>query len=125
MLSRLTAFTLALAAGLSAALPARAQDADAGKTVFKQLCSICHEVAPEKNRVGPSLFGAFGRKSGEAPGFHYSDQNKAANLTWDAATLDRYLENPRGVVPGTKMAYAGLKDAQKRKDLIAYLATVK
>ena len=111
----------------SAALPltaARAQNADNGKTVFRQVCGICHTVVAGKNMVGPSLSGVAGRKSGSLPDFHYSDAMKNANLTWDEATLDKYLANPRGVVPGTLMAYAGLKDDQKRKDLIAYLATV-
>jgi len=121
----LSMISLTVAAGLAVTAPARAQDADAGKTVFKQVCSICHEVAKDRNRVGPSLFGIVGRKSGEVPGFHYSDANKAAAITWDAATLDKYLAAPRAVVPGTTMAYAGLKDDQKRKDLIGYLTTVK
>jgi cytochrome c len=111
----------------SAALPltaARAQNADNGKTVFRQVCGICHTVVAGKNMVGPSLSGVAGRKSGSLPDFHYSDAMKNANLTWDEATLDKYLSSPRGVVPGTLMAYAGLKDDQKRKDLIAYLATV-
>ena len=117
--------SLSLAMALSLAAPAAAQDPDAGKTVFKQVCSICHEVAQGRNRIGPSLFGIVGRKSGSVGGFHYSDGNKSAALTWDEATLDRYLVNPRGVVPGTTMAYAGLKDDQKRHDLITYLATLK
>jgi cytochrome c len=120
----LIALTLAVASAQFLPTPARAQSADNGKTVFRQVCSICHTVVAGKNMVGPSLFGVVGRKSGSLPDFHYSDAMKNANLTWDAATLDRYLANPRGVVPGTLMAYAGLKDDQKRKDLIAYLATV-
>jgi cytochrome c len=111
----------------SAALPmtaAQAQNADNGKTAFRQVCGICHTVVAGKNMVGPSLFGVVGRKSGSLPDFHYSDPMKNANLAWDEATLDKYLTNPRGVVPGTLMAYTGLKDDQKRKDLIAYLATV-
>jgi cytochrome c len=111
----------------AAALPitgAQAQNADNGKSVFRSVCGICHTVVAGKNMVGPSLFGVVGRKSGSLPDFHYSDQMKSANLTWDEATLDKYLANPRGVVPGTLMAYAGLKDDAKRKDLIAYLATV-
>ncbi len=119
-------FTIGLALAACLSIPAaHAQDAEAGKTVFKQVCSICHEVAPNKNRIGPTLFGVAGRKTGTVEGYNYSDGNKGANLTWDAATLDRYLVNPRAAVPGTKMAYGGLKDDQKRKDLIAYLTTLK
>ena len=115
---------LTTAIAISIASPAHAQNADNGKTVFKQICSLCHEALPDRNRVGPTLFGVVGRKAGTVPGFHYSDQNIASGLTWDPATLDRYIANPRGVVPGTKMAYGGLKDDQKRQDLIAYLATL-
>jgi cytochrome c len=107
-----------------AASPAHAQSAEAGRQVFRQVCSICHEVAPDRNRVGPTLFGVVGRKTGAVSGFHYSDANKNANLTWDQATLDRYIANPRGTIPGTTMAYAGLKDDAKRHDLIAYLVTL-
>lgn len=120
----LIVLTLAAGSALLPAAAARAQNADDGKTVFRQVCSICHTVVAGKNMVGPSLFGVAGRKSGSLADFHYSDAMKNAGLTWDQATLDRYLANPRGVVPGTLMAYAGLKDDQKRKDLIAYLVTV-
>jgi cytochrome c len=120
----LIVLTLTAAAAALPMTAAQAQNADNGKSVFKQLCGICHTVVAGKNMVGPSLFGVIGRKSGSLPDFHYSDAMKSANLTWDEATLDKYLTNPRGVVPGTLMAYAGLKDDQKRKDLIAYLATV-
>ena len=120
----LFAGALALTCGQALTTEVRAQSADDGRQVYKQVCSICHEVTPDKNRTGPTLFGIVGRKTGAVPGFHYSDANKNANLTWDAATLDRYLTNPRGVVPGTTMAYAGLKDDKKRSDLIVYLATL-
>ena len=116
---------LAVAAALTISAPARAQDAAAGKKVFQQICSICHDVVKGRNRVGPSLFGIVGRKTGEEPGFHYSAANKKADLTWDEATLDKYITAPRAVVPGTTMAYGGLKDATKRQNLIAYLATLK
>ncbi len=120
----LIVLTLTAAAAALPIAAAQAQNADNGKSVFRQLCGICHTVVAGKNMVGPSLFGVVGRKSGSVADFHYSDAMKGANLTWDEATLDKYLTNPRGVVPGTLMAYAGLKDDQKRKDLIAYLATV-
>lgn len=102
-----------------------AGDPAAGKSVFQSTCSICHSVQPGQNKIGPGLFGIVGRKTGSVPGYTYSPQNQAANLTWDPATLDKYLEAPRTMIPGTKMTYAGLKDPQKRADLIAYLATLK
>ena len=115
---------LVIAASLSPPRSASAQNADNGRQTFKQVCSICHEVAAGRNRVGPSLFGVAGRKAGTAPDFHYSDEMKSSDLTWDEATLDRFLGAPRAVVAGTKMAYAGVKDDQKRRDLVAYLATL-
>ncbi len=105
-------------------LSVRAEDATAGQAVFKSQCSICHSPLADKNMVGPSLFGLIGRKSGSVAGFHYSAANKAADITWNAGILDKYLTAPRDVVPGTIMTYAGLKDAAKRADLIAYLETL-
>jgi cytochrome c len=104
---------------------ARAQeDAAAGAAVFKTQCSICHSVVEGKNLVGPSLFGVVGRHAGEVSGFHYSQANKDSGLTWDGATLDRYLKDPQSAVPKTIMAYPGLKDDTKRANLIAYLSTL-
>ena len=128
MRTRFPLLAASLAATLAAALgavPAMAQDAAAGATVFKTQCTICHSPVEGKNLIGPSLFGVVGRHSGIIPNFHYSSANKASGLTWDAATLDRYITAPREVVPGTLMTYVGLKDAQKRADLIAYLSTLK
>ena len=107
------------------ALQANAADLAAGKSVFNSNCSICHSVQPGKNLVGPSLFGIMGRKTGSVPGFHYSPANQSANIIWDPATLDKYLQSPRSVIPGTIMTYAGVKDDTKRADLIAYLGTLK
>jgi cytochrome c len=104
------------------AAPAPAQDAQRGEHVFRSQCSICHSARPGRNVVGPSLFGVVGRHSGRVPGFAYSEANLASGLTWDPATLDRYIAAPRRVVPGTRMTYPGLKDAQERADLIAFLA---
>lgn len=105
--------------------PARAADPAAGKSIFNSYCSICHSVQPGKNMVGPSLFGVVGRQTGAVAGFHYSPANQGAHLTWDAATLDKYLRSPRTVIPGTTMTYGGLSDDTKRADLIAYLSTLK
>ncbi len=104
--------------------PAHAQNVEAGQSVFKQACGICHDVTAGKNRIGPSLFGIVGRPAGIVPNFHYSDGNKNSGMTWSADVLNKYLVNPRATVPGTTMSYAGLKDDQKRLDLIAYLTTL-
>jgi cytochrome c len=74
--------------------------------------------------VGPSLFNVVNRQSGQIPGFSYSEANRRSGLTWSIGTLDRYLTAPRTLVPGTKMSFSGVKDAQQRADLIAYLATL-
>lgn len=104
---------------------ARAQDASAGEKVFKRQCTACHSAVPGKKGLGPNLFGVVGRQAGSVEGFHYTAANKNSGLTWDTATLDRYLQSPRTVVPGTAMTYAGLKDDQQRADLIAYLGALK
>ncbi len=118
---------LVLVAGLLAALPtvASAQDAENGKAVFKK-CLACHAVgADAKNKVGPQLNAIVGRKAGTAEGFNYSDAMKNSGKTWDAATLESYLADPKGFIPGNKMVFVGVKDEKDRKDLVAYLGTNK
>jgi cytochrome c len=111
---------------MGAMSPVAAQDGNAeeGAEVFKK-CRACHDVGPDaKNKVGPLLNGIIGRKAGTIDGFAYSDANKTAGaggLVWSEDVLFKYLENPLTFMKGTKMAFAGLKDAQDRKDLIAYL----
>lgn len=95
-------------------------DAAAGEKVFLQ-CKSCHVVEPGQNRIGPSLAGIIGREAGTVEGFSYTDANKNSGITWTKEKMFQYLENPMRVVPGTKMAFAGLKDAQARADVIAYL----
>ncbi len=121
--ARLAVFVAALSIGQVTL--ARAQDAAAGAIVFKTQCAVCHQVIPDKKGIGPNLFGVVGRSAGSVAGFKYTDANKNSGLTWDAATLDRYLQAPRDVVPGTAMPYAGLKDDTQRANLIAYLSTLK
>ena len=102
---------------------ANAQDAAAGEKVFL-VCKACHQVGDSaKNTVGPVLNGLFGRKAGTVDGYKYSDGNKNSGITWDEATFSEYIKDPKAKVPGTKMAFAGVKDDQKIKDLIAYLHT--
>lgn len=115
----------AIAIGALGVAPALAQDAAAGKSVFQAQCAICHATVAGKNGLGPSLFAVYGTKAGEVAGFRFSDANKKSGLTWDTPTLDKYLTSPPTVVPGTTMAFAGLKDAQKRADLIAYLQSLR
>ena len=124
MMRCMTLYAVA-ALGIGAVQAAQAQDIEAGQAVFKTQCSACHSLLEGKNVVGPSLFGIVGRPAGQGPGFHYSQANKDSGLIWNAETLDRYLVNPRETVPKTIMAYAGLKDPEKRANLIAYLSTVK
>ncbi len=100
---------------------ASAQDAAAGEKVFAQ-CRVCHQVGPTaKNTLGPLLNGLFGRKAGTIEDYTYSPANKASGLTWDDATFREYIRDPKAKIPGTKMAYAGLKDEKRVEDLIAYL----
>jgi cytochrome c len=108
------------------AYPAHADDGDAkaGEAVFKKNCTVCHTVEAGKNKIGPSLHGVVGRHSASLPDFAYSDAMKKADKTWDEATLDSYLTNPRALVPGTKMIFAGLKDEADRKNVIAYLKSL-
>src|SRR5205085_6922175 len=89
-----------------------------GQTVYER-CMGCHAIGREV--VGPDHAGLYGRKAASLPDYDYSPAMRASGLTWDAATLDRFLANPRGVVPGTRMGFAGVPDAAERADLIAYL----
>jgi cytochrome c len=114
---------LALALLTLATLPAMA--ADTGDQLFRRYCFICHSTEPGQMKLGPSLAGVVGRESGTLPGYSYSPAMKAAHLTWDEATLDKYLTDPRGVVPGTKMLFVGVKNPDDRKALIAYLKSLK
>ena len=123
---------LAAATFMMALLPAlaSAQDgsAEAGADVFKK-CRACHDVGPSaKNKVGPLLNGIIGRKAGTIEGFSYSEANKkagAGGLEWTEQIMFDYLEKPLSYMPGTKMAFAGLKDPQDRKDVVAYLKQFK
>jgi cytochrome c len=101
-----------------------AQDkAKDGEAIFKRTCAVCHATEPGKNKIGPSLAGIVGSKSGEVPGFAFSDAMKKAGLTWDEATLDKYLTDPKSLVPGNKMIFVGLKKPEEREAVIAYLKT--
>ncbi len=92
----------------------------AAPAAFNQ-CKVCHAVEKGKHGIGPSLAGIYGTKAGDIPGFEFSSAMEESGLVWNEANLDRYLTDPRAVVPGTKMSFGGMKDAAKRKEVIDYL----
>jgi cytochrome c len=104
---------------------AAAQDVEKGATAFKK-CAICHKIGPgATNLVGPELNGLDGRRSGSVAGFSYSDANKNSGIVWNEAKFKEYIQDPRGVVPGTKMIFAGIKNQQEINDLWAYVSQYK
>ncbi len=95
--------------------------AERGEQVFR-VCMACHVVQEGMHRVGPSLYNVVGRAAASAEGFNrYSAGMRNSGIVWTEETLDPYLENPRAVVPGGSMAFAGLQNPQQRADVIAYL----
>ena len=101
-----------------------AGDRAAGQQFFATHCTPCHATEPGVKKVGPSLAGVVGRKSGSEPGYNYSPALKAANITWDEKTLDQWLQNPTGDVHGAKMFITVPKPGD-RQNVIAYLETLK
>jgi cytochrome c len=94
-------------------------DSKAGETIYSR-CGACHAL--EYDRTGPRNCGLLGRRAGSVPGFEYSEAMRRSRIVWSEATLDRFLADPLGAVPGTTMGYAGVRDRKERADLIAYLA---
>ncbi|GKT57314.1 cytochrome c [Colletotrichum tofieldiae] len=93
-----------------------------GANLFKTRCAQCHTVEKDGgNKIGPALHGLWGRKTGSVEGYSYTDANKKKGIEWNDQTLFEYLENPKKYIPGTKMAFGGLKKEKDRNDLIAYL----
>jgi cytochrome c len=119
---------LSLAAFLAISPDAFGQDRAANgavadnQLVFNNVCRTCHTMKEGDNRLGPNLHNIIGRKAGSVPDYGYSSSMKDADLTWDRATLDRFIANPDQVVPGNKMKpYGGLTSAEERAKIIAYL----
>jgi cytochrome c len=116
---------LAAAALVAATSAAAAQDLAAGEQSFRK-CLPCHAVGEEaRNKVGPVLNGLDGRHSGTIDGYNYSEANKKANITWGEATFKEYIQNPMAKVPGTKMAFAGIRNETEIANLWAYLKQFK
>lgn len=96
-------------------------DPEKGERVFA-VCKACHQVGENaKNRVGPVLNGLFGREAGTIEGYNYSKANKESGITWTPEVFAEYIKNPRAMMPGTKMAFAGIKQEDRIRDLIAFL----
>ena len=114
-LSLLGAAGLIVAAGA-----ANAADAGRGETLFVE-CASCHSIERGVEGVGPTLFGLFQRKAGEVPDYRYSPALKRSGIAWTPQTLDTYIADPQKIVPGNRMPYSGMTNAQDRADLIAYL----
>jgi cytochrome c len=113
----------AIALFVALAVPgiARAQDVATGEKSFNK-CRACHQVGETaRNIVGPLLNGLFGRKSGTIEGFNYTEANKNSGIVWDDAVFAEYIKDPKAKIPGTKMAFAGIKNEQEIKDLTAFL----
>jgi len=94
-------------------------DPKAGEAIYSR-CAACHAL--EYDRTGPRHCGLLGRRAGALPGFDYSEAMRRSRIVWSEATLDRFLADPLGAVPGTTMGYGGVRDKKERADLIAYLA---
>ena len=110
---------LALAAVLALSAPPAGADAARGERVYER-CLACHALAYD--RVGPRHCGVIGRRAGAVQGFAYSSAMQDSGIVWSERTLERFLADPPGAVPGTTMTYAGVADARDRADLVAYLA---
>ena len=96
-------------------------DAARGAALFRA-CVACHSLEPGVHLTGPSLASIWGRPAGTVDGFtRYSEPLTRANVVWDAATLDRWLEDSQTVVPGNAMTFPGMKDPRQRADLAAFL----
>jgi len=122
IMKKLTLSALVIIASSAAVSAALAQDAAAGKTSFNK-CLACHAIGEgAKNKVGPELNGLDGRKSGTVEGYNYSDANKNSGITWNEAQFKEYIKDPKAKVPGTKMAFAGVKNEKEINDLWAFVS---
>jgi cytochrome c len=111
--------TIAFAASAGTAL---AQDAAAGEQVFRRMCSPCHDVGEDaKVKLGPPLNGIDGRKAGTYENFNYSQVNKSSGITWAEESFTKYIRAPMQEMPGTRMAFVGIKNDKDIADLWAYL----
>ena len=95
-------------------------DPEKGRKVFNR-CKTCHVVEEEQNKIGPYLIGIIGREAGSVPGFKYSNAMKNSGVVWSDETITAYLKDPKGYIPGNRMAFTGLRKDEEIADLLAYL----
>ncbi len=113
---------LAVSLGLRVFAGATASPADEGRTAFNNSCRTCHSIKAGDHRIGPSLHAIVGKKAAQSAGYAYSQSLRQSGLTWNEATLERWIENPEAVVPNNNMKpYSGLADAGVRKKIVEYL----
>ena len=121
---RKSLMSLALLAG-SAVVANAAGDAKAGAAVFGR-CAVCHtNDKGGGDGLGPNLFGIVGRKAATRPGFAYSPPMRKSGLVWTDVNLTKWVAGPARLVPGTKMAFAGITSKKQQADVVAYLTTLK
>lgn len=112
------------AIGLIGGPAVAAGDPEKGKRAYRS-CQSCHSLKPGRHMTGPSLANTWGRKVGRVEGFtRYSDALRSSGIVWNAETLDAWLENPRALIPGSRMTFRGIANRQAREDLVAYLRRV-
>ena len=122
MIKRSAAVAAMIAGGLlgEASVALAEGDPAAGAQVWRQ-CQACHVLDAEQNRVGPHMVGIFGREAGAVDGFNYSPAMAGSGIVWDDDTIAAYLADPRGYIPGNRMAFAGLRQEKQIADVIAYM----
>jgi cytochrome c len=121
-MKKLTLSALVVIASTAATSAAFAQDVAAGKSAFNK-CLACHAIGEgAKNKIGPELNGLDGRKAGTVEGFSYSDADKNSGITWNEAEFKDYIKDPKAKIPGTKMAFAGIKNEKEVDDLWAFIS---
>ena len=108
-------------ADMAAAETAETPAVSSGRQIFQQRCGACHVASAEQNRVGPHLVGVFGRTAGAVDGFRYSTALAGSGIVWSDETLTSYLRDPRGYIPGNRMAFAGLARDADLEATLAYL----
>jgi cytochrome c len=103
---------------------AQSASPSAGAATFRLNCSPCHTKEPGHNSIGPSLYGVVGRRAASLPTYSYSPAMKQSEIVWTEENIANFLSSPGARVPGTKMTFAGISEADRRDDLVAYLKTL-